>query len=106
LVAFFSVCHGIVIATATLSVLAVKGEPAPNLVMITTTEVLLLDQIIYSPVIKSCVVPSKPPFLVTIWAASIAFEILIFCMTLYKGIEHARTVRSIANSPILYTLYR
>ena len=92
--------------TATLSVLAVKGKLTPNVVVIAMTELLLLDQIIYNPVIKACIVPSKPPLLVTIWAASIALEVLIFCMTLYKGIEHARTVRSIGNSPILYTLYR
>jgi len=95
-----------VMVIATLSVAGVRGELTSNLVAIATTEVLLLDQITYSPLIKACIVPSKPPFLVIIWAASIAIELLVFCMTLYKGIEHARTVRSIANSPILYTLYR
>jgi len=68
--------------------------------------VLLLDQVTYSLVVKACIVEVKPPYLASIWGASIALETLIFCMTLYKGLEHARTVRSIANSPILYTLYR
>ena len=92
--------------TTTLSVLAVKGQLTPNLVANATTEVFSLDNIAYSPVIKACIVNDKPPILASIWAAPIAFEILIFCMTLYKGIEHARMAKSIANSPMLYTLYR
>lgn len=106
MLAFFSTTQCTVIVTTTLGVLAVRGELTPNLVVITATKVPLLDEVIYSPVIKACVVQSKPQILISIWAASIAFEVLIFCMTLYKSIEHARTIRSIANSPILYTLYR
>jgi len=91
---------------STLTIVSVKGELTSNLVVIATTEVLSLDQIVYSTEFKACIIQNKSPFLVMLWATSIVIELLIFGMTLHKGIEHARTVRSIANSPMLYTLYR
>jgi hypothetical protein len=66
----------------------------------------LLDYIYYSPVVKACVIDNKPPILASIWAGPIVCEVVIFSMTLCKGIDHARKIKSIANSPVLYTLYR
>ena len=92
--------------TTTLSFLAVKGEATPNVTAEATTQVVLLDHLYYSPVVKACIVDNKPPILASIWAGPIALEVLIFSMTFHKGIAQARRVKSIANSPILYTLYR
>ena len=91
--------------TATLSIIAVNGEPTPDLI-VNTTSTLSLEHITYSPLVKACITENKPSILSGFWAAPIAFEFVTFCMTLYKGIEQAKTVKSIAKSPILYTLYR
>ena len=67
---------------------------------------LSVDHIAYSPVVKACTVNTKPPILASIWAGPIVCELVIFCMMVYKGIEHAQKVKSISKSPIHFTLYR
>ncbi|KAL5639292.1 hypothetical protein ACGC1H_006711 [Rhizoctonia solani] len=75
--------------------------------IITTATMALLHmipQLTYSPLAGICSVPEKPVALQAVWAAPLGFEILIFAMTLYKCLEHAKTQQ--LQVPLLRTLYR
>ncbi|KAH7334329.1 hypothetical protein B0J17DRAFT_720738 [Rhizoctonia solani] len=64
----------------------------------------MIPQLAYSPLAGICAVSEKPVTLQAVWAAPLAFEILIFAMTLHKCLEHAKTQQ--LQVPLLRTLYR
>ncbi|KAJ1301669.1 hypothetical protein OPQ81_008907 [Rhizoctonia solani] len=64
----------------------------------------MIPQLTYSSLAGICSVAEKPVTLQAVWAAPLVFEILIFAMTLYKCLEHAKTQQ--LQVPLLRTLYR
>ncbi|KAG9081904.1 hypothetical protein FS749_007293, partial [Ceratobasidium sp. UAMH 11750] len=66
--------------------------------------VRMIPQLAYSPLAGICSVADKPVTLQAVWAAPLGFEIVIFGMTLYKCLEHAKSQQ--LHTPLLKTLYR
>ncbi|CAE7155760.1 unnamed protein product [Rhizoctonia solani] len=64
----------------------------------------MIPQLTYSTLAGICSVSEKPVTLQAVWAAPLGFEILIFAMTLYKCLEHAKSQQ--LQVPLLRTLYR
>lgn len=84
--AFYILTYISILATATLAL------------------VHMIPHLTYSPLAGICTVPEKPVTLQAIWAAPLGFEILVFGMTLYKCLEHAKSQQ--LQIPLLHTLYR
>ncbi|QRV97418.1 hypothetical protein RhiJN_25437 [Ceratobasidium sp. AG-Ba] len=64
----------------------------------------MVPQLTYSHLARICTVTEKPVTLQAVWAAPLGFEIVIFGMTLYKCLEHAKSQQ--LHTPLLHTLYR
>jgi hypothetical protein len=105
LVIFYSLTYISILSTATLAL------------------VHMIPQLAFSPLAGICAVDQKPVTLQAVWAAPVSsiplftsfpthfflhgqlgFEIVIFGMTLYKCLEHAKSQQ--LHTPLLHTLYR
>ncbi|KAG9125541.1 hypothetical protein FRC07_007193 [Ceratobasidium sp. 392] len=64
----------------------------------------MIPQLAYSPLAGICSISVKPVTLQAVWAAPLGFEIVIFGMTMYKCLEHAKAQQ--LHTPLLKTLYR